>query len=214
MKLYESLPDYVMVGSKKVKLDLDFRNVLRMLETLQRADLLPDAREWLAVRCICRKPVKGLLEAVKKLLFGQPTGKQSKRLTSFEQDADLIRAAFWQVYGINLWTDKLHWLEFTSLLHGIPEGTRYAEILGIRAREMPEPNKYNLKEREALARAKAAVALKLTDEETEDNYQQGVQNIFDVLFARTKEVNKEWQTEESSLKSPPIEGKPMKALTK
>ena len=199
MKLYERLPDHVTVGRKKVRLDLDFRNVLRMLETLERRDLMPEAREWIALRFICRRPVKGTLEAVKKLLFPGDNKSGGKRVTSFDQDADLIRAAFRQTYGINLWTAKLHWCEFAELLRGIPDGNRYAETVNIRAREMPEPTKYNAKEREALAKAKAAVALKLTDEEAENNYQQGVQNIFDFLMTNAKEV-KPCQTDGSSLK--------------
>ena len=200
MKLYERLPDSVMVGRKKVKLDLDYRNVLRMLETLQRDDLLPDAREWRAVRCVCRKPVNGTLEAVKKLLFPDTPKATGKRVTSFEQDADLIRAAFRQVYGINLWTDRLHWLEFIELLHGIPDGNRYAETISIRVREMPEPTKYNRKEREWLAKAKVSVALRMTEKEEKENYQRMVQNIFHILLPNAKEVKKECQTDVSSLK--------------
>ena len=200
MKLYEKLPDHVMVGRKKVRLDLDFRNVLRMLETLERRDLMLDAREYIAVRFICKRPVKGTLEAVKKLLFPPAPKNSGKKATSFEQDAPLIRAAFRQVYGINLWTDKLHWCEFTELLRGIPDGNRYAETINIRVREMPEPTKYNLKEREALAKAKAAVALKMTEEEAESNYQQGVQNIFDFLLTNAKEVKEPCRTDGSSLK--------------
>lgn len=194
MKLFERLPDSVLVGRKRVKVDLDFRNVLRMMETLERDDLMPEAREWNAVRCVCKRPVPGTLAAVRKLLFSdsKPGGK---RITSFEQDAGLIRAAFRQTYGINLWTEKLHWLEFVELLHGIPEGTRYSDTIGIRVREMPEPTKYNAKEREWLARAKAAVALKLTDKEIEDNYQKGVKSVFDALLPFAKEV-KPCQTEE------------------
>ena len=142
MKLYDRLPDFVTVGKKRVKVDLDFRNVLRMMETLQRDDLMPEAREWIAVRCVCKHPIKGTLDAVKQLLFSEPVKKDAKRVTSFEQDAGLIRAAFRQTYGINLWTDKLHWLEFTELLAGVPEGTRYCETIGIRVREMPEPTKW------------------------------------------------------------------------
>lgn len=189
MKLYERLPDTVTVGRKRVRVDLDFRNVLRLLETLERDDLTPEAREWIAARCVCRKPVKGVLDALKTLLFPANRGESGKRVTSFEQDAGLIRAGFRQTYGINLWTEKLHWLEFVELLQGIPEGTRYAETIGIRVREMPEPTKYNAKEREWLAKAKASVALKLTDKEIADNYQRDVQNIFNVLLPRAKEVN-------------------------
>ena len=189
MKLHERLPDSVMVGKKRVKLDLDFRNVLRMMETLARSDLMPEARDWLAVRYVCKHPKPGTLAEVKKLLFADPPKNDGKRITSFDQDAGLIRAAFRQVYGINLWTDRLHWFEFSELLQGIPEGNRYAETIGIRVREMPEPTKWNAKERAWLMEAKQRVALQRTEQEIESDYQRDVKNVFDALlpFAR-KEV--------------------------
>ena len=178
MKLYDRLPDSVTVGRKRVKVDLDFRNVLRMLETLQRDDLMPDARKWLAVRCVCKHPVKGTLDAVKTLLFPEPPKKDAKRVTSFEQDAGLIRTAFRQVYGIDLFRAKLHWLEFIELLHNLPDGNRYAEIVSIRSRPLPAATKYNAKEREWLMKAKAQVALHLTEAEAARQYDKDVGNIF------------------------------------
>lgn len=192
MKLHEHLPDSVIVGKKRVKLDLDFRNVLRMMEILSREDLMPEARDWNALRCICKHPKPGMMEGVKKLLFANPPTNDGKRVTSFEQDAGLIRAAFRQVYGIDLWRDRLHWFEFSELLQGIPEGNRYAETIGIRVREMPEPTKWNAKERAWLMEAKARVAIKRTDEEIANDYQRDVKNVFDALlpFAR-KEVTED-----------------------
>ena len=189
MKLFERLPDSVIVGKRRVKLDLDFRNVLRMMETLARSDLMPEARDWLAVRCVCKHPRPGTLAAVEKLLFSDAPKSDGKRVTSFEQDAGLIRAAFRQVYGIDLWRDRLHWFEFTELLQGVPEGNRYTETIGIRVREMPEPTKWNAKERAWLMEAKQRVALQRTEQEIESDYQRDVKNVFDALlpFAR-KEV--------------------------
>ena len=195
MRLYERLPDTVIVNGKRRKVDLDFRNVLRMLEIMQRDDLMPEAREWLAARCVCRKPVPGLLAEVRKLLFGEQEKGDGKRVTSFEQDAGLIRAAFLQVYGIDLWTAKLHYIALSELLQAIPEGNRYSDTIGIRVREMPEPTKYNAKERQWLARAKAAVALKRTDKEIEEDYQRNVQGVFSALLPFAQEV-KPCQTEE------------------
>lgn len=186
MKLYDRLPDSVIVGKKRVKLDLDFRNVLLLLETLKRDDLLPEARDWLAVRYVCRKPVNGTLNAVKQLLFADPPESSGKRVTSFEQDAPLIRAAFRQVYGVDLWREKLHWFEFVELLSAIPEGNRYAETIGIRVREMPEPTKWNAKERAWLAQAKARVAIKRTEKEIQEDYQRDVKAVFDALLPHAK----------------------------
>ena len=66
MKLYERLPDRVTVGRRHFRLDLDFRNVLKMIDILAREDLLPEAREYLALRCITRPRgnVHALMSAV------------------------------------------------------------------------------------------------------------------------------------------------------
>lgn len=191
MKLYDSLPNSVVVNGRKVRLNLDFRNVLRMMETLQRSDLMAEAREWKAVKCVCKHPRPGVLEAVRALLFSDTKAGDGKKVTSFEQDAGLIRAAFRQCYGINLWTAKLHWMEFVDLLHAIPDGTRYMETIGIRARELPAPTKYNAKEREWLMKAKAAVALDIPEEERQKRYESDVNSIFTALKAHAKEVKTE-----------------------
>lgn len=196
MKLQDQLPRGVKVGRRFYRMDFDYRRVLMMLETLARNDLISEARDYLALRCVMKKPPRraavcvSVLAAVRELLFPDADKKQDeKRLTSFEQDADLIRAAFWQCYGVNLWRDKLHWVEFVALLSGLPDGSRYTEILGIRARPIPSANKYNQAEREWLIKAKAQCALKMTDEEQAQNYERCVQNVFAGLLAMVqKEV--------------------------
>lgn len=183
MKLFESLPKGIKVGRRFFKCDFDFRNVLKMLEVMQREDIYPTARDYLCAKCLIshRMTLKTASEAYKELchvLFGERPETDGKRLTSFEQDAPLIRAAFRQVYGIDLFRDRLTWFEFTELLHGLPEGNRYEEVIGIRARPMPTPTKYNAKEREWLLQAKQSVALHLTDAEQVRKYDQDVSKIF------------------------------------
>lgn len=182
MKLYESLPDHVMVRGRKVRLQLDFRNVLRMIDILMQDDLTDEAREWLAMKCICRHPVKGMVPAVKKLLFPQDVKKTKERIMDYAQDADLIRAAFQQAYGIDLYRDKLHWFRFSCLLACVPEGTRYNDVLSIRARPIPDATKYNTEERNWLIQAKAKVRLQLSERELADKYEQDVSNIAAVLM--------------------------------
>lgn len=185
MKLYEMLPDGVTVDGKFYKMDFSFRNVFRMIEILDRNDLLPEAREYNALRCLCKKPrnVHKVLAEVKKLLFKAPRKADGQKVTDFAQDAGLIRAAFRQAYGIDLYRENLHWIEFTELLNAIPEGSRYAEIVGIRARPIPAPNKWNQKEREWLIKAKHDVAIEMTDKERAEKYDRDVANIAAVLLA-------------------------------
>lgn len=179
MKLYEMLPDGVTVDGKFYKMDFSFRNVFRMMEILDRDDLLPEAREYNALRCLCKKPrnVHKVLAEVKKLLFKAPRKADGQKVTDFAQDAGLIRAAFRQAYGIDLYRENLHWIEFTELLNAIPEGSRYSEIVGIRARPIPAANKWNQKEREWLIKAKQDVALEMTEKERADRYDRDVANI-------------------------------------
>ena len=178
IKLTERLPESIKVRGRKYKLNTDFRAVMEMLETLDREDILPEARTYKALRHIIRRPPKDgalcdeIMAEIKKLFLPDAKGgKPGKRLTSFTQDADLIRGAFRQNYGIDLFRDKLHWLEFTCLLSCLPEGSRYTEIIGIRSRPMPKPTRYNAEERRSLAQAKAACALELTDREREEQLQ-------------------------------------------
>ena len=175
MKLYERIPDSVVVNGRKIRVNLEYRNVLRMLDTLARDDLLPESREWLAMKCICRRPRKGLYPAVMQLLF--PVVHKREKITDLAQDADLIRAAFLQEYGINLFREKLNWFEFSCLLSCIPEGTKYSDVLSIRARPMPAATEYNAKEREWLAKAKSEVGLKLTEQEQANKYRQDVEKL-------------------------------------
>ena len=194
MKLFDTLPDSVTVDGRKYRLDFDFRRVLRMMETLAMDNLTDEARDYLALKCLTKHPknVKKVLTAVKGLLFEEKPASDGKKITSFEQDAGLIRSAFRQVYHIDLFRDRLHWLEFTELLQNLPEGNRYEEVLGIRSRPLPEPTKYNRKEREWLMKAKQQCALHLTDAEAAKKYEADVSRIFaGILSMIPKEVKQD-----------------------
>lgn len=191
LKLYERLPDRITVDGKRYKVDFDFRNVLRMLDIMQRDDLCPDALDYLCARCCVKntpKNASGVFNELCSILFEKTPQTGEKRITSYEQDAGLIRAAFRQEYGIDLFRDKLHWFEFRELLQCLPEGNRYEETIGIRARPMPAPTKYNQKEREWLLKAKQAVALHLNEREQEKKYQKDVSNVFNGLMSMIKQA--------------------------
>lgn len=198
MTLYDRLPDGVTVDGRFYKLDFDFRNVLRMMDTLDRDDLIDGAREYLALKCLTKRPrnVGKVLPAVRALLFqrdgnsGKGQQKQTDKVTSFEQDAGMIRAAFLQVYRIDLFTVKMHWLQFSELLRNLPDGNRYTETVSIRCRPIPAPTKYNAKEREWLIKAKAQCKLYLTEKEAKRQYTQDIGNVFAGLMAMMqKDVN-------------------------
>lgn len=187
MKLQDHLPEGVEIDGKFYRCDFDFRNVLEMMEILSREDLIQSAREYKALKCIMRHPPRNahiVLGAVKDLLFpsAKTQKRKSQRITDYIQDAGLIRSAFRQAYGIDLYRDKLHWIEFSELLNCIPDGSRYSEIVSIRARPLPEPTKYNRAEREWLIKAKATYSLPMTEEERKQKYHEDVGNAFSSMM--------------------------------
>lgn len=187
MKLYETPPDGVTVDGRFYALDFDFRNVLRLLEILDRDDLMPDARDYLALKCLTKRPrnVGKVLQAAKAALFERGNGA-GERVMSFEQDAGLIRAAFRQTYHIDLTRERLHWLTFIELLHNLPEGNRFCETVSIRSRPLPPATKYNTSEREWLQKAKAQCALHMTEAEAARKYDKDVGNVFAGIMGMIK----------------------------
>ena len=181
MKLYERLPNHITIDGTRYRLRLDFRNVLRMMDVMDRKDILPLARDYLALKCVMRLPPKDCQKAlnlIRLFLFGESRHTDEKRVTSFAQDADMIRAAFMQEYGINLYRDKLHWFEFTAFLYNLPPGNKYTEVVSIRSRPIPAATQYNKAERDALIKAQAAYAIEYTEEERERNYNNALRRVF------------------------------------
>lgn len=189
MKLQDDLPRRVTAEGRTYRVNLDFRRVLKLLAVMADENLIDEAREYLALKCVMRRPPciakhrAAVLAAVCAVCFPQRKKATGPKMTDFEQDADLIRAAFLQEYGVNLWRDRLHWLEFSALLAGLPEGSRYSDVLGIRARPMPAPTKYNAELRQWLTKAKAEYAVRMTKREEENSYQTGLRLMAEGLLA-------------------------------
>lgn len=55
----------------------------------------------------------------------------SEETLDFTLDGDLIFAAFWQCYGVDLFATQMHWHKFLALLNGL-QGTRLNEVIQIR----------------------------------------------------------------------------------
>lgn len=59
---------------------------------------------------------------------------QEKAPYDIRYDGDYIYASFLQAYGIDLFDvqGELHWKKFNALLSGLPEGTKFMEVVKIR----------------------------------------------------------------------------------
>lgn len=108
---------------------------------------------------------------------GSPKGKPEKKAFSFEQDANVIYAAFYATYSISLTTvEFLHWWEFMALLEGLPHDTLMQRIIYWRTADltgMPKAEKKHvLKMRKLFALKegeKEALTIEQLEQKTKDD---------------------------------------------
>ena len=188
MKPYDILPDTVIYHEKEYPLNLSYSvffavsDVLRdeRLMTFQKLDIALDMFVTAA------HPVDvGLLSRIYDLLKDDRPKISGPSYMDIEQDWRYICAGFQQAYNIDLFTDKdIHILRWQALLQGLPKDTKLAEIIGIRAMDVPEPNKHNQKQIAEINRLTAMYAL----QGTAKDFQNGLGGLFDLLEARAKGV--------------------------
>lgn len=190
MKLCDPLPYEVEVEGEKYKLTPAFDNVLQMFEQTGDNDLSDAEKVELMLYYLTDgAPLDTrILTAACDALFPPASGGSSQKAFDFVQDAELIFAAFWQAYGIDLFEQqgKLHWCKFFALFQGLPESTRFREVVSIRLRPLPEPNRHNAKERQQLMKIKQAVALKISDEERQKGLQEGLRRMAQTMISKGK----------------------------
>jgi len=190
VRLYEQPCAAVIVGRKRYKLRLTYDRVLFALDAMQDP-LLNDAdrlRFMLGLLMKGRVPSSirvqtQLLEAIMAEINQQRKAPDGPPVKSLVQDAPLIHAAFRQAYGIDLQRIDLPWETFCALLSGLPEDTRFCEVVSIRARPVPPPDRNNGKYIEDLLKAKASVPLEMTPEQQEASFQRGLNQLAQTMIA-------------------------------
>ena len=192
--LYDRPPETFYYDGREWPLTAYFNRVLQARDILGDWSFTDEQRIDLALFLLCPDETlprdQAALTAILAAL--QPSDdkqdEQQKRSFDFRQDAALIYAAFRQTYGIDLddMRDKLHWQRFLWLLGGLPDETRFRQVVDIRQRELPAPTKWNGKERQALMRMKAELALDTTDDEQTANMQGGLRRMAAALLGMAK----------------------------
>ena len=188
MKPYDNLPDTVEYEGEVYKLDLSYSVFFAVADVL-KDDCLMDwqkAETALDMFIIGEQPLNsGLLSAIYDLLKDDRP-KSGKAYMDIEQDWAYICAGFQQAYGIDLYSDKdMHILRWQALLQGLPKDTKLVEIIGIRAMDMPTPNKHNAKQIAELSRLKLLYGLR----GSATDFQTGLGGLFELLEARAKGIN-------------------------
>lgn len=183
MTLYEKLPDQVVYNDRTYYVDLSFRKVLAVIDLLEDDCIMEEEKVRIALDLLTPQRHKndkcnvGLLNAIFDLIKpDKPPMKQKIKTIDLKKDWQYIYAGFQQAYGINLFRDDLHYLEFIALVNGLPSNTRMSQIIDIRTRPIPQATKWNQKEIARLNELKTEFAL--TDGE---DFQKGLNRLFDAL---------------------------------
>ena len=187
MKPYELLPDTVEFDGAVYRVDLSYSVFFAVADVLKDDRLMNEQKLSLALDMFVLDPHpvdNRLLTAIYDLLRdNRPRSGQS--YMDVEQDWGYICAGFQQAYGIDLYTDKrMHILRWQALLQGLPKDTKLMEIIGIRAMDLPTPNKHNAKQIADLSRLKLQYALRGSAKD----FQTGLGGLFDLLESRAKGV--------------------------
>ena len=138
-----------------IPISADYRNMIQVDLILHDPDISEVEKTIAALYQLYPETPKDIRKAVEGLVWfysrGAATGdgkdKSTHRATpkafDFEQDANLIYAAFYATYGINLTTvDFLHWWEFLALFEGLPETTLMQRVIYWRTADVADMPKH------------------------------------------------------------------------
>lgn len=197
MKLYDQPYSHLLSQGRRYRLRLTFDRVLMAIDAAADPQLLDEHRTRLMLQLLVRppRPVRKrrrqlLLKDVLALLQQDMRDADGPPLMSLTQDAPLIIAGFRQAYGIDLQRTDLPWATFRDLLSGLPGDTRFGEVVALRARPVPEPTRHNQREREQLLRAKASVAIELTEEQRRQSYRRSAAKTGRAILAWARAMQK------------------------
>lgn len=105
--------------------------------------------------------------------------KQGPPVLDFDEDAEYIYASFMSDYGIDLVEQqgKLSWRKFVYLFQGLTDSSKIKEVMRIRSMELPEPTRYNQKQRQNISELKSYYALPVKG----GGGQEGLDRLFNTL---------------------------------
>ncbi|MGE9994816.1 Gp15 family bacteriophage protein [Peptoniphilaceae bacterium SGI.137] len=161
--LYKKEESKIDIDGVVFDIDASFDVILRLLQLLKDERFSPGERVLIGLEMLISDTLAGYSlkdknEILKSILseyvrveeeitvdvLGNPMPKEKEEMFfSFDQDAELIYAAFMQTYGIDLidMQGKLSWTRFQALLNGLPENTRFSQVVAIRKWNPGDDNK-------------------------------------------------------------------------
>ena len=182
----------VNYNGKRYRVNVSYDTVLLVQRMYGEEMLDAGDKICMALKLLVRAPFKvwllsdlekaellGVVMREKIQLPPRPVVGRPQKLMDFEADSDYIYASFKQAYGMDLIKERgrLTWRRFCDLLDGLPEKTKLKEVMRIRAMDVPEPTRYNQKERQNILELKAYYALPVSG----SGGQAGLDRLFSTL---------------------------------
>lgn len=143
--LQGTLPESITVDGQAYPIYTDFRRWVRLESIMfeEEGDFLLKIPTFLklcyqALPATLEQAISGMVDFYEGPVVrwrGRSVG-QRRPVCSFVQDESLIYAAFYQQYGIDLTTARLHWWQFQALLQGISEQTQLAQVMHYRSADI------------------------------------------------------------------------------
>lgn len=129
-----------------------FRNMIQFENLIRDENVPSELKISIALKLLFKEPQSDIEKAFNGLLWFYGCGVDAEEVTgtgatspiaySFEQDADLIYAAFYAAYGINLATVRfMHWWEFSALLKGLSDDTKFMRVVDFRTADVSKMGK-------------------------------------------------------------------------
>lgn len=190
-ELTSHLPEEIKIDGKEYRLNLFFDTVLLFFDLMNDDDFDDFSKIEIAFDMFVEhneefdfevkfETVKAISEQFVNSEDGEQTGS-GKIHYDLKQDAEYIYSSFLQEYNIDLIEKQgeLHWYKFRALLNGLRDDTRFKEIVGIRAAELPT-GKGMEEERKRLTKLKNLYALK-KDQRTRE---EELDELFNVLAGK------------------------------
>lgn len=140
----KKLPQAVEVGGRFYRIKTDYRYWLRFLQIIKQPATVADF-DFLYIDEKPDNKQAGIDELVGFCFVKSPlprsSGGSGNVVFDYEQDADLVYAAFYEQYGIDLLKVNLHWHQFNALLNGL-HGTKLDDVIAFRVFEPNDKSTY------------------------------------------------------------------------
>lgn len=184
--LTEVLPDYVFVRDKRCPIATDFKVWLKLSELIGRD--MPEAEKLVQMlKLVFFELPPNLNDGVMAMMdfYGHVDKSDAKQENTvqksyfdFEYDADLIYAAFFQQYKIDLCSADMHWWKFKALLGSLSEDTHFIKVVQFRSMDT---SKIKDKEQKKFYLSMKA-RYKLPDKRSEEQKEQQLNAALESLF--------------------------------